>query len=117
MGHFLKYNGHVVKPLIRILGLSHTVGIEEEADQATLSVFPNPTADYTTFNWSLGEFRGKAILRIYDLSGRQVVNQSVNAFEGHWIWETHDVSNGIYLYELRTETQALLGQGKIVVKH
>ena len=117
MGHFAKYNGEVVKPLIRILGLSHTVGIEEEADQATLSVFPNPTADYTTFNWSLGEFRGKAILRIYDLSGRQVVNQSVNAFEGHWIWETHDVSNGIYLYELRTETQALLGQGKIVVKH
>ncbi|MCB0835396.1 MAG: T9SS type A sorting domain-containing protein [Bacteroidetes bacterium] len=115
MGHFLKYNGQIVKPLIRILGLSYTVGIEKEADKEILSVFPNPATDFIVFSWNFGHLNQKATLSIYDLAGRKIISHSIITVQGQWIWETQDMNSGVYLYDLHSENQVLVSQGKIVV--
>ncbi|MEZ4826207.1 MAG: hypothetical protein R3C61_07915 [Bacteroidia bacterium] len=58
---------------------------------------------------------GDAKLRILDTYGREVARQTVSTQEGQWLWDTREMPDGIYLYELRTEAQEVLAQGKIVV--
>jgi len=43
-GTFNTFDGQPVKPIIRLLGLSHTVGLVEEVVSRRLKVFLNPTS-------------------------------------------------------------------------
>ncbi|MEZ4827549.1 MAG: T9SS type A sorting domain-containing protein [Bacteroidia bacterium] len=115
MGHFLKYDGQVVRPLIRILGLSHTVGVET-VPPPQVRVYPNPAAGDVRVEWELPPGSRNAEIRVRDIQGREVARQTVVTQEGHWLWDTREMPDGIYLYELRTEAQEVLAQGKIVVK-
>ncbi|MEZ4773445.1 MAG: T9SS type A sorting domain-containing protein [Bacteroidia bacterium] len=115
MGHFLKYDGQVVRPLIRILGLSHTVGVEA-ATPPQVRVYPNPAAGDVRMEWELPPGSRNAEIRVRDIQGREVARQTVSTQEGQWLWDTREMPDGIYLYELRTEAKEVLAQGKIVVK-
>ncbi|MEZ4827551.1 MAG: hypothetical protein R3C61_14905 [Bacteroidia bacterium] len=115
MGHFLEIRragGQAADPHP---GLSHTAGAEA-ALQPQVRV------------WSQSRRRGCAggvvrrraastpksaygIYRAEKSSDKPSVTQ-----EGHRLWDTREVPDGIYLYELRTEAQEVLAQGKIVVK-
>ncbi|MEZ4829111.1 MAG: T9SS type A sorting domain-containing protein [Bacteroidia bacterium] len=81
-----------------------------------LKVYPNPAGQYATFEWDLIHLEGEASLRIWDTYGREVARQTVSTQEGQWLWDTREMPDGIYLYELRTEAQEVLAQGKIVVQ-
>ncbi|MCB0840112.1 MAG: T9SS type A sorting domain-containing protein, partial [Bacteroidetes bacterium] len=119
MGHFLKYNGHVVKPLIRILGLSHTTTpLDEETDsEVSLTAYPNPTQDVIQFAWNLSAREVPAWLNIFDQKGTLINQKQINHLQGIWQWSSVSLPPGIYLYEFRTEKQVLLRQGKVIINH
>lgn len=76
MGQFLMFDGQPVKPIIRLLGLSHTVGLEEEVEANTLAVYPNPASGEVTFTWDQISGFGEAEVRLYDLQGRLLAEQT-----------------------------------------
>ena len=119
MGHFLKYDGQVVKPIIRIHGLSHTVGMEDDCVGAycntPLRVYPNPASEEVIFRWD-GSRSGHALtLRIRDGQGRMIYQQEIPAFFNQWEWNVHQLPRGMYLYELSSDGKRKL-HGKIVVR-
>lgn len=76
MGDFLMFDGQPVKPIIRLLGLSHTVGLEEEVEANTLKVYPNPAIDEVTFTWEELSGFDAAVVRLYDLQGQLLAEQA-----------------------------------------
>ena len=78
-----------------------------------LIIYPNPTASYTTIKWKMPVDEAK--LTIIDISGRKLVDVTIKGKEGNWLWDTRNISNGIYLYELRTSTENL-SSGNIAVQ-
>jgi len=82
---------------------------------ALLPNAPNPFNPRTTIRFEMPA-RGKAALRVYDLSGRLVktlVSGEIPAGYHSAVWEGDDdrgrnVASGVYLYELRAEGQRLV---------
>lgn len=81
-----------------------------------LNVFPNPAGEYATFRWDLVHLDNPAQLRIIDSFGRELANQMVATKEGHWLWDTRLIGEGMYFYELKTGNGETLNQGKIVIE-
>ncbi|NVN96484.1 MAG: T9SS type A sorting domain-containing protein [Bacteroidetes bacterium] len=113
MGDFTYYNGVHVNPIIRIHGLS--VGINEvEKEKKELKVFPNPAKDYVTFIWELPLLKDNAELIITDISGKSITQKTIATKRGQWVWDTRTINKGIYLYEIKTNTERF-GNGKVVI--
>ncbi|MEL7530516.1 MAG: T9SS type A sorting domain-containing protein, partial [Bacteroidota bacterium] len=115
-GHFLKYNGVIVKPIIRILGLSHTVPLEAETAKSQLQVIPNPANKQAVFSWTLPPSVQAFQLRILDQKGRLVREEELASFHTQWTWNTGSVSDGLYFYELRSPEDELMTQGKLIIR-
>jgi len=115
MGQFLMFDGQPVKPIIRLLGLSYTVGLEEEIKPKQLKVFPNPASDYATFEWDLINLGQNTVLSIMDATGRVIEQKTIGTEQGQWLLNTRPLSTGFYLYELRSEGE-LLSKGKLLIE-
>ncbi|MEZ4827987.1 MAG: T9SS type A sorting domain-containing protein [Bacteroidia bacterium] len=81
-----------------------------------LKVYPNPAGLYATFEWDLIHLDGEVGLRILDTYCRELAQYLITTQKDQWLWDTREMPDGIYLYELRTEAQEVLAQGKIVVQ-
>lgn len=75
----------------------NTVGVEELATE-TLTIYPNPANDYLKVNRE-GE------LTIYDLSGRLVKSQTVEAVNSVSV---SDLNNGIYFVKVGSEVKKIV---------
>ncbi len=68
-------------------------------------IYPNPTSDFITIDW---ETNGKpAFFELFDLQGRQVLNQQVFGNSQIFIG---DLSEGVYFFRLTEEGQAASGR-------
>ena len=81
-----------------------------------LKVYPNPTREYTTFDWSLMDIPESLHLMVFDALGKVVVNQPVHLRLGQWLWDTRNVPAGIYLYQLKPLNGESLQQGKVIIE-
>ena len=80
-----------------------------------IEVMPNPAQNYTTFKWDFDLLQGNALLKIYEQSGKQIETQVLSSAQGQWVWDTREVSDGIYTYSVTTNSM-LIGSGKVIVK-
>lgn len=112
MGKFLMFNGQPVKPIIRLLGLSHTVGVEEEQRPKQLKVFPNPASDEVTFAWEELSGFDAAVIRLFDLQGRLLAEQNWPTGVQEYTIQLPEHS-GTVLYEV--ERGGGVERGKLVV--
>ena len=113
MGQFLQFDGQPVKPIIRLLGLSHTVGVEEELKPKQLKVYPNPASDEVTFAWEDLSGFDAAVIRLFDLQGRLLAEQNWPAGVQEYTIQLPEYS-GTVLYEV--ERGGVVERGKLVVR-
>ena len=67
--------------------------------------YPNPFNPSTTINYSITK-AGKVVLKIYDLLGKEVntlVDENKQSGSYSVIFNAHNMTSGIYVYELRTD--------------
>jgi len=79
-----------------------------------IRVSPNPARDFVGFSVSLSGEVKEAVLRIFDVNGRQIQVQSGLAPAGSCIWQTEGHASGVYFYHL-TANGKLLKSGKIIL--
>ena len=112
-GKFLMFDDQPVKPIIRLLGLSHTVSVEEEAIPNFLTVFPNPSDGQLTFSLNQNRFGRPWEIRLFDLQGRlldsrevssSISEQSINLVE----------YTGIMIYEVEMDQE--VQRGRVVLR-
>jgi hypothetical protein len=91
--------------------LCSAVATEELEKNTTLRVYPNPANQYTTFSFQEGTAR-TALLSIYDINGRPILQQSIN---NTYTWQTDNQPSGIYFYKvLLLETNEVVC-GKVIL--
>lgn len=86
----------------------------------SLKVSPNPAHSVANLSYTLPsalDAGNNASLRIYDLSGRMIVNHAIanQAGEGSYSWETASVPAGVYLVNLSSGSNKV--SSRVVVAH
>ncbi|MEA3444514.1 MAG: T9SS type A sorting domain-containing protein, partial [Bacteroidota bacterium] len=81
----------------------------------TLEVSPNPATNYAEFSWEILNIKSKAVLEIFDVSGKLTASHNISSVKGKWAWDTRDIIPGIYLYSLRVkDTQFTKGKISVI---
>jgi hypothetical protein len=70
----------------------------------SISIYPNPAQNQFTLNWNRPEAIKNVGLSVYDISGKEVIRQTVNVFPNQKIQiPLKGISSGIYQVVLQTE--------------
>lgn len=92
------------------------LGVTENTNAATLSVFPNPANSTTTIalpsNWNTAD----CTLQLFDMTGRQNEANYVSSEANKYILATDGLANGVYLIFL-TNSNGEKISGRISVAH
>ncbi|MEO8761695.1 MAG: T9SS type A sorting domain-containing protein [Bacteroidia bacterium] len=97
---------------VRKISNVSTVGIKQVIDNNMARIYPNPAAtilniDYTTNN--------NAAFVLYDINGRVVLKQVLNAGQNHIEISSFDLQNGLYMYHIYTNDGQTLQKGKVTI--
>lgn len=88
--------------------ISATIGLEDFANNINLSLYPNPTSESTTLEFT-SPIDSKAIITVNDILGRQIENANVNVNAGimvkHAINSNTKLKAGIYFVTLNLGNQ------------
>ncbi len=110
----IPYEMNVVEGIVvDIIPIDYS-GIQSETNQkGNISVYPNPTSDVLTI--SLCGFQyNKINFNLFDINGRMVKTSVVSDTTEFQI-DTKDLSCGMYMFILTSETQ-IIDRGKIVIE-
>ncbi len=105
-GTYLGMNGN------NILHLIHTsTGIEQVRNNSDrqITFYPNPMEDYTLMKFALPE-DGKAVIRMYDISGRKILQTQDYLLEGQHTYRIQGVGNGLYVITIRSGGYLISGK-------
>lgn len=78
-----------------------------------ISAEPNPASEWVAFNYTLPGMEAEAVIKISDVSGKQVATLSIEGKRGQKVWDTRNIKPGIYFYTLNVAGQHK--SGKIVI--
>jgi len=78
-------------------------------------VSPNPAKEYAKFNYKISLPSDKTLLIITDINGITICQFDLTTPQGELVWNTKEVSNGVYLYKI-TDDNDVIRRGKIVVE-
>jgi len=95
------YTGYTTSPMIRA-NFDPTVGIEENEDVTSVSIYPNPTSDNVNINFVSKEDQDVTI-NVISVDGKLVFAKQLNTKVGQVSRTTIDVANlssGIYMVQL-----------------
>lgn len=81
---------------------------------AEIRAFPNPARDYITFEYQVGDIESEVSIIVMDLSGRTIKTFSLGDNKGKALWDTREVSQGQYLFMLKSQEQ-ILKSGRISI--
>lgn len=88
-----------------------SVGVDEAKDKPKLSLYPNPTSNYSTLQ--LHGVSGQVDIFIHDFSGRQVRQYSIAANKAFSFY-SGELPQGIYLLSIN-QSGRLLGSEKLII--
>jgi len=97
-------NGHLSNS-IQQFGVGNTDG---------LNIFPNPSYENTTIDFTLPKGVNTADIVLYNLNGTEIKRYKVDNTFNNLILNNSDLKSGTYLYELVTENQTI-GVKKMIV--
>lgn len=88
-----------------------TTSISDRKDQSNLRVYPNPVQQVGTIEFNIRPNQ-PVVFQLYDSLGRLVLtSNSTNSDK--LVFDTSDLQNGIYFYQLKSGSE-ILGRGKIL---
>ena len=70
-------------------------------DKQSFSIIPNPAKDFATISFSKAV--DKAIIAVYDITGKTVITQSVSGINAYKL-NTQTLTNGVYVIKVNTVT-------------
>lgn len=71
-----------------------------------ISAKPNPAKAWVNFSYKLSGENPQAILEINDVQGRAIQSVQLNGTEGRYVWDTRNITSGVYYYTLKSEKSA-----------
>ncbi|NLN96621.1 MAG: S8 family serine peptidase [Bacteroidales bacterium] len=74
---------------------------------------PNPANAWVAFNYTLPANNPQGVIKISNLSGKEIASIPVSGKQGQQIWDIRSVKPGVYFYTLNTA--GLSRHGKIVI--
>lgn len=91
--------------------LSHTTGVEDPTSvENHISVYPNPANEKLYFN---GEFDGSSSMDIFDITGKQVASHTLP--QGTTNIDVSNLSKGLYIYQIVSADNDIIGKGKLQI--
>ena len=72
-------------------------------EKQSFSIIPNPARDFATINFSKAV--DKATIAVYDITGKQVIKQSLSATNSYKI-NTQSLKSGLYVIKVNTATSS-----------
>ncbi|MFM9949596.1 MAG: T9SS type A sorting domain-containing protein [Saprospiraceae bacterium] len=87
---------------------------ETEMQEEFVNIFPNPAKEFVNFALNLPQGSTNVHIRIYDLNGRLVKQQSGLEAKDIFIWHTDEYAPGIYYYTL-IAGNAIRQDGKLIL--
>jgi uncharacterized repeat protein (TIGR01451 family) len=88
-------------------------GIEESSSNSTVSVFPNPFTDNTTFVIAPDNANGIYNFVLTDVLGKSV--KTITTSEKQFSLSRNGLNNGMYFYAI-TSSKGIVGKGKVIIK-
>ena len=83
--------------------------IERELVDVEMNVYPNPTSEY--LNIDLGRNDKDINLQLYDMSGKLIHKDVINAYDTKYVLPMQSVASGKYLVQMQSE------DGKVNTTH
>ena len=71
-------------------------------DKQTFSIIPNPAKDFASISFSKSV--DKATIAVYNITGKQVITQSLNGSTNTYKLNTQTLKNGLYVIKVKTAT-------------
>jgi hypothetical protein len=84
-----------------------------EAFGPEISSEPNPASTWTAFNYRLSSDESHGLIKISDVSGKEIKLFNIRGKQGQQIWDTRFVKSGVYFYTL--SANGFSKTGKIIV--
>ncbi len=81
------------------------------SNNKSLNVFPNPSSDSFTINFSI---KTKGLIRIINSSGKAVDSFKIKPQQTQFIWKPNSQQSGIYIIELLNENYKIVERSKII---
>jgi len=81
-----------------------------------LSIFPNPSHESTTIDFTLPKGINTADIALYDLNGTEIKRYKVDRTFNNLVLNNSDLKSGTYLYELAAANQTIGFKKMIVIK-
>ena len=75
--------------------------IEEDLAEIRLNLYPNPTAEY--LNIELGNNEKDINLQLYDMAGKLIHKDVINAHDSKYVLPMQNVESGRYLIQMQSE--------------
>ena len=75
--------------------------IEETLSDVRMNLFPNPTSEY--LNIELGNNEKDINLQLYDMSGKLIHQDVINAYDTKYVLPMQSVATGKYLVQMQSE--------------
>jgi len=79
--------------------------IEETLADIRLNLYPNPTSEY--LNIELGNNEEDINLQLYDMSGKLIHKDVINAYDTKYVLPMQSVASGQYLVQMQSENGKL----------
>jgi len=92
------------------------IPIRRVITECSLLLYPNPANDYVIVEYSLREPVIDGTLKVFDLAGRLYQFISINKSKEYLIIPTHDLPNGIYIFQLLSKNSLLISKKLIIAK-
>ena len=68
-----------------------------------LSVYPNPSTEYTSFEWNISEQLSDCTFKMYELSGKEIMQGAISVNRGEKLIDTRNLNRGIYLISIENK--------------
>lgn len=75
--------------------------IEETLSDVRMNLFPNPTSEY--LNIELGNNEKDINLQLYDMSGKLIHQDVINAYDTKYVLPMQSIATGKYLVQMQSE--------------
>ncbi len=98
---------------VKMYNKNGNLGIAQSDNNVALTAYPNPATGEVTVDYSLSNDHGTLVL--YTMTGKMVLEQSLNASEGCVRLDVSTLPSGVYMYGIKN-SNGLYGIKKLVVK-
>jgi hypothetical protein len=80
----------------------------------SINVNPNPASTWAAFDYTLANNESIGIIRITDITGKDIITFDINKKQGQLVWDTRTVKPGVYIYTIASSGSST--SGKLIIK-